>query len=217
MEVVKFPMNSEEMHIQNKKCDYKTLAIMTLYSNMTPKEMLYEEGTDEIYRYVYKDKIIKFTDEIEKLSKNKINTIIKNMRKLSKLDNRLVNACKSKEGKIYYKINYTDMEGKSFVTIEEDILRVLINACNSNTIKIYILLKYMCRNGEVKMTREYIASQIGLSPSKGKQIVTDCTKILSGAGFINKRKEYVYGNEIKCDIYYSVNDYELWKKIYNKL
>ena len=37
--VVMLPMSSKKCNMQNKKCDYKTLAIMTLYSNFTPIEM----------------------------------------------------------------------------------------------------------------------------------------------------------------------------------
>lgn len=215
--VVSFPMNSQKSNMKNKSCDYKTLAIMTLYSNMTPKKELYSKGEDELYRYVYKNKIIKFTDEIEDLSGNKINTIIKNMRKLSQLESRLITACKNESGDIYYIINYCDSHERKYVTIEEDMLRVLINTGNSNMIKIYILLKYLCKNKEKKITREFIAKEIGLSiNSKNLMVVTDCTKILSASGFISKRSDYKYGNDIKCDMYYSIKSYDEWKDVMDK-
>lgn len=212
-------MNSHEKYMKNKKCDYKTLAIMMLYSNMTPIEEQEENGTYEEYRYLYKNKIIKFTEEIEGLSENKINTILKNIRKLSQLDDgSLVSACKNAEGEIYYVINYCNGDkGNKYVTIEEDMLRVLTSACNSNMIKIYILLKYMCGNGERKITREYIAEQIGINTNKkGKQIISDCTKVLSASGFIKKRKVYKNDSEVNCDIYYSINSYEEWKEVMSK-
>lgn len=217
--VVKLPMNSHEKYMKDKKCDYKTLAIMMLYSNMTPIEEQDENGTYEEYRYLYKNKIIKFTEEIEELSRNKINSILKNIRKLSQLDDgNLVSACKNAEGEIYYVINYCNGEsGNKYVTIEEDMLRVLTNACNSNMIKIYILLKYMCGNGEKKITRGYIAEQIGISTGeRGKKTVSDCTKVLSACGFIKKRKVYHNNSEINCDIYYSINSHEEWKEVMNK-
>ena len=217
--VVKLPMNSHEKYMKDKKCDYKTLAIMTLYSNMTPIEEQDENGSYEEYRYLYKNKIIKFTEEIEGLSKNKINTILKNIRRLSQLDDgSLVSACKNAEGEIYYVINYCNGDkGNKYVTIEEDMLRALTNACSSNTIKIYILLKYMCGDGERKITREYIAEQIGISTGKkGKQVVSDCTKTLSGCGFIKKRKVYHHDSEINCDIYYSINTHEEWEEVRSK-
>ena len=93
---------------------------------------------------------------------------------------------------------------------------MLINACSSHAIKIYILLKYICGDKEKKMTREFIAKQIGLSSSKGVDIVSDCTSVLASSGFINKRKEYNYGNDVKCDIYYSVNSHDKWLEIKNR-
>ena len=57
--VVMLPMSSKKCNMQNKKCDYKTLAIMTLYSNFTPIEMQDEKGVYETYRFLYKNKIIK--------------------------------------------------------------------------------------------------------------------------------------------------------------
>ena len=214
--VVMLPMSSKKCNMQNKKCDYKTLAIMTLYSNFTPIEMQDEKGVYETYRFLYKNKIIKFTKEIEEISNNKINTIIKNMRKLSNLDGDLVIANVNEAGEIYYIINYADEKERKYVTIEDDILRMLINACSSHAIKIYILLKYICGDKEKKMTREFIAKQIGLSSSKGVDIVSDCTSVLASSGFINKRKEYNYGNDVKCDVYYSVNSHDKWLEIKNR-
>ena len=68
--VVMLPMSSKKCNMQNKKCDYKTLAIMTLYSNFTPIEMQDEKGVYETYRFLYKNKIIKFTKEIEEIYAN---------------------------------------------------------------------------------------------------------------------------------------------------
>lgn len=211
--VVKLPMNSHEKHMKNKKCDYKTLAIMMLYSNMTPKEIQELESKEERYRYLYKNKIIQFTDEIEELSKNKINTILKNMRTLSQLDGDLVVANANEEGEIYYVINYADERGRKFVTIESNMLRFLVNTSNSIAIKIYVLLKYMCGDGERKITREYIAQQVGLSTTKGLKVVSDCTKMLCACGFIKKRKVYKYANSVNCDIYYSINTHEEWEEV----
>lgn len=215
--LVSLPMNSQKLNMQNKKCDYKTLAIMTLYSNMTPKKELHDKGVDEMYRYVYKNKIIEFTNEVEGLSKNKINTIVKNMRKLSQLESRLITTCKNESGDIYYIINYCDAQERKYVTIEEDMLRILINAGSSNMIKIYILLKYLCRSKERKITREFIAKEIGLSINASNlKVVTDCTKILSASGFINKRNDYKYGNDVRCDVYYSIRSHDEWKSVMNK-
>ena len=206
------PLNSEKENMQNKKCDYKTLAIMTLYSKMTPKEQQEKEEHEENYRYVYKNNIIEFTDEVEELSKNKIDTVIKNMRKLSKLEGNLVTAVKNKDGEICYVINYASEQDREYVTIEEDMLKFLINTGNGNVIKTYVLLKYLCAKGEKKITRSYIAQQIGLATNSRKnlQVVSDITESLANNGFIKKRRRT---NGAKEEIYYSVNSHEDWLRI----
>ena len=207
------PLNSEKENMQNKKCDYKTLAIMTLYSKMTPKEQQEKEEHEENYRYVYKNNIIEFTDEVEELSKNKIDTVIKNMRKLSKLEGNLVTAVKNQDGEICYVINYASDLDREYVTIEEDMLKFLINTGNGNVIKTYVLLKYMCANGEKKITRGYIAQQIGLNTNSHKnlQVVSDITESLANNGFIRKRR--AFSNKVKEDVYYSVNSHDEWLRI----
>lgn len=211
--VINFPLSSSKDNMQNKKCDYKTLAIMTLYSNMTPIEEQDKTGVYERYRFLYRNRIIKFTEEIETLSNNKIKTVLNNIKKISDLENNtLVNAATTKDGKIYYIINYEDDKGRKFVTIPDDMLRYLINVFNSDGIKIYILLKYLCAKGEKRITREYIADQIGLKKSKKVlERISDITHALECCGFIKKRYEYI--NEVKCFIYYNVNTYEQWHNI----
>lgn len=217
---VNFPMNSHKDFMQDKKVDYKTLAIMTLHSNFTDMEKQHETGVYENYRYIYKNKIIGLTEEIEALSKNKINTIIKNMRKLSQLNNGLVTACKNKNDDIYYVINYCNGDtNNKFVTIEESMLKFLINAGNSNMIKVYILIKYLCLyqeslNGEKekRITLGYICQQIGLSPKSNNNlnIITDIVTSLENNKFINRRKVNKQG--VKTIIFYSINSYEYWKE-----
>ena len=104
-QIVKLPINSSKQNMQNKKCDYKTLAIMTLYSYMTPNEITLEQGYEELYRFAYRNKIEKDMDEIEELSNNKRDTIIRNIKKLTKLNSGLITAVNSPKGIIYY-INY---------------------------------------------------------------------------------------------------------------
>lgn len=213
------PISTDKEHMQNKKCDYKTLAIMTLYSNMVPKEMQDESGIYESSRYIYNNRVIKFTDEIEKLSGNKINTICKNMRKLSKLENNLVVACRSKDNEIYYVINYEDSHGRKYTTIHEKMLRKLINSTNSNVIKLYLVIKYLCEyefktngNKEKKITNSYLAEQIGLCSSSNKNMnaITDMTDTLEQCGYI--KKEYVKSiHGFKINIYYSICSYEEWE------
>ena len=54
---MKFPIGSKKEYMQDKKIDYKALSIATLYSKMKPKEILYELGEDELFRYTYQNKL----------------------------------------------------------------------------------------------------------------------------------------------------------------
>lgn len=210
-----FPITSSKDNMMNKLLDYKTLSIMTIFSN---KDNTINDGVEEMHRYLYKNKVLENIESIESLSKNKINTIMKNIRKLSKLDNNVVMATNTPNGIVYY-INYTK-QGREFVTIKESMLRYLINVSNSNTIKVYILLKYLCQDKEKNVTREYIAEQIGLSKKSRSNLqeISDITDMLFNTGFINIEQKYVSellsnGNEcIKKYNYYSVNSYDVWKE-----
>lgn len=227
---VKFPMNIYEGNIGDKKCDYKTLAIMTLYSKHKPFN---EEDSDEQYRFVYRGRLIEFTDEIEQLSKNKMNTVLRNIKKLSNLSGGLVNASRTNDGKIFYTINYRNgeviynEEGKpikitkgSFVLVEEDLLRFLVDVGNNNDIKVYLFIKALCEwnerthgKKEMAITRDYICEHIGLLPyEKNLQSISNITFMLEECHLIKKRlvKTSVDGRYI-TKLYYSIVPYEEWK------
>lgn len=225
-QIVKLPINSSKQNMQNKKCNYKTLAIMTLYSNMTPNEITLEQGYEELYRFVYENKIKNNIIEIENLSHYKQDTIIRNIRKLAKLNKGLITVVNSPKGIVYY-INYRSEKGGDFVTIEEDILKYLIDTGNSNVIKVYILLKYLCRNGKRAVTNEYIAEQIGLNKNSHKNIqsVINIIKSLVNNKLIKKYKNngltFYDENDNKYK-YKTINEYELisynkWKEEIKKI
>lgn len=206
--ILKLPINSSKENMQNKKCDYRILALMTLYSNRTPNEISLDEGYEELYRYIYKNKIEDNMEEIEVLTNNKRDTIIRNIKKLAKLSNGLITATNSPNGICYY-IHYA--KDNNYVTIEEDILRTLVNATNSNVIKTYILFKYLCRNGSKEIHRAYIAEQIGLSTNRNNlRIISDIIYVLERLKLIKVKREY---KTILLDNgkeqYTQVNEYEL--------
>ena len=227
---VKFPMNIYEGNIGDKKCDYKTLAIMTLYSNNDkPNEEEYK-----YWRYVYRNKLVGLSEEIEQLSETKINTILRSVKKLSDLSGGLVTASRSEGGKIIYTINYRDGEvirdddGRpikttkgSFVLVEEDILKYLIHFGSNLDIKIYLFIRGLCewnerKNGkkEMMLTRNYICEHIGLSPNSkaNLQLISGATFMLEGSGLIRKNvlKTSVDGKFVS-KIYYSIVPYNEWK------
>lgn len=219
--VVNFPMSTQKCHMKDKKCDYKTLAIMTLYSNMTPVEDQHESGDYEPYRYIYKNKIIKFTNEIEDLSGKKIGTIINNMRKLSNLENGLVTVTKTQNEEIVYYITYEDSKGRCYKSISGDMLRRLVWAGNGNLIKAYLLIKYLCEdekrlhgNNEKRITNKYICEEIGLNPNSKNNLqgITEITNTLEECDFIRKRYVKVGGESVKTHIYYSIISDEEWRR-----
>ena len=166
-----------------------TYGIITYFSNRTMTDEITD--TEEFFRWVCKNKLIKNSDEIEKLSKNKFNTVMRNVRKLARMDNDLVIAKNSDNGIIYY-INYYHMPHGKFVTMHHEILRFLLNTTNSNVIKTYVFLKYRCANGKTKITREEIAEAIGLSSSCRNNLttITDITVLLDNL-LIEKTYEYI--------------------------
>ncbi len=113
--IVRLPINSSKENMKNKQCNYKTLSILTLYSASN-----YNENT----RYSYKNSLIKHKDEIENLSKIKLDTIFKHIKKICKLDNELVTPVVGKDS-IAYIIKYTGGENGSreYVVIEKDIIK----------------------------------------------------------------------------------------------
>lgn len=174
--IIKLPINSSKEYMQNKKCDYKLLALLTLFSEL-----------DDDCRIVncidlYKKENI---DNIEKLSNMKIDTIKRKIRFLNKNISALIN---TKDNIITIKYSEDD---KNFITIEKDILKLLINKTNSNTIKAYILLKYMCRFGMKDVHRVYIAEQIGLSTnSQSLKVISKITNKLEELELIKKFDNY---------------------------
>lgn len=214
--IIRFPISSSEVNMKDKKCDYKTLAIMTLYSSKNK----YED-----HRYIYKNHILLNKDEIESLSKNKINTVCRNIKKLCKLSNGLIEA-KNTENGIVYLINYKDENNRKYVIIEEKILRLLLDGCSSNTIKTYILLKYRCATGETKITRADIAGNIGLSVNSESNLttITNIILILERLNLIKVKKQYEVTlkddgitEQVAQYNFFKLTDYDKWIEWYEKI
>ena len=188
------------------------------------------EGTHKLFQALiskYNGIFENFKEEIESLSKNQIDTICRNIKKLCKLESKIVEA-KSTENGIVYLINYAteyiDEYGgisyRKFVPIEEDILKFLIDTSSSNAIKTYIYLKYRCadkdyNSKETKITRMEIANNIGLSVKSDNNLKTvrNIVKSLENNKLIKTSKRYVTevssnGNEVvKCYKFFKVKIY----------
>ena len=210
-------MNSSKKNMKNRNCDYKTLAIMSLYSKFTPIEKQIEDGVDEQYIYLYRNTILESKDEIEEISKWKIKTVLNNMRKITMINSNLITSmvyedCGYEE--TYYMIDYSDEEGKEYVTIEKNILKILINIGNSDLIKIYILIKYLSRENVRKISREYLAQEIGIENPSTKVLdrISKITSSLAKAGLIEKK--YI-SKGYKTQIYYIIILLNEFKKNHN--
>ena len=204
--MIKLPINSSKEYMQNKKCDYKILALLTLYSEL-----------NDDYRFLYYDDLIKDKNikNIEKISNLKIKTIKDKIRYFNKNISDLIHIEVIKDS-VAIIINYST-DNKEYVTIEEDILKLLINKFDSATIKIYILLKYLCLNQQKAITNNYIIEQIGLSSksNKNSSSVTDRINNLIDYGLIKKfknKKAIKYDGFIQIKIInsYSVSNYSQW-------
>ena len=231
------PMNTE--YIKDKKMDYETLGLITLYSNYKGEVVCEEEGLSisevEYHRYIYErgsNSINSNMKNMEKISKNKRRNIKRNIKKLTECNNRVVEVCSDINGNIYYKINpYANSnEGMGkFVVINNKMLEYLIHTGNSNMIKTYCMIKVLRWDDKNKcyikrqITRDFLLKQIGLSNcEKNLQQMTDILKSLTANNFIKREKNVnvteVNGEGVVRVMYtYELVDDEEWFKYYKKL
>lgn len=205
--VYKTQMNTENNIIGDKKMDYKTFAIAMLYSKY---------NNQNVWHFLYEKTLDENQMEIEGLSKTKINTIKRNIKKLEKLDNHVIQR-KIYDNEIVYLLFPQSVDGKYYVLIEDDVLRVLVNTTNSNVIKTYCVLKYLLAKGEKMVTREFLLEKIGLTTyEKNLQMMTDILDTLTDMYLI--KKSYDYEKEIndreniniKARLKLKLTTYEEW-------
>ena len=166
-------------------------------------------------------------EEFEMLSQNSIKTIKRNVKKLIECDNKVIQVCKDKNGKIFYKINpYFNPNDKAsmgnFIVIDSDMLRYLVNISNSDTIKIYCIFKWLLWDNENKkyiskrVDRPFLCDKLGLNPTyeRNLQKVTDILQNLINNYYLTRKKEHILDKDGKYKtVYcYSICDYEYWRK-----
>ena len=213
--VLRYPISSDEKYMKDKKLNYKLLGMLTLLSKHNPNEN---------HRYIYHKDVLLNKDMFETLSKNKMDTIIRNIKKLTKIEGDLVVAKTTEQG-IVYEINFMNEDGRKYVLIEEDILKKLMTFTNNHTLKIYILLKYRCGIEGKIITRSDICYNIGLSPQSHKnlEIITEVLKGLEQIKLINIQEVYdkIFDKEAEKEqirklLKINVNQYEVWKEFDSK-
>lgn len=211
----RFPISSEQEYMKDKKVNFLNYCILVYFSNFQNNEEVKNfEGACDTHRYIYEDKILKNKDEIERYSKTKVQTFIRNAKKLATLSNgEMISVGKTNEGKIVYTIKKTN----KYILIEEKILRILINFCSANAIKTYVFLKWKCRERGYIISRKEICENIGLSASSKRQLqeITDITKGLQKLGLISRKTTTgvsVDGEDYNKSTYYELVPFDKWEK-----
>lgn len=208
------PISSYDDYLQNLKY-YMEYGIITYYSNFKKQD---DFGNEALFRYVYENKLKDNQEQIEKISKKKFTTVLKNIRKLVKMDNNLVVASNSPSG-IVYTINYSTEPHGYYVTIHHEILKYLLDTSNEDALKLYVFMCYRCKKGETKITLKEMANAIGLSPNS-KDNLQKITNITMSFDDNLIKKRYVYEtvydedtNKFKTKkfCYYTIMTYEQFK------
>ena len=208
------PISSYDDYLQNLKY-YMEYGIITYYSNFKKQD---DFGNEALFRYVYENKLKDNQEQIEKISKKKFTTVLKNIRKLVKMDNNLVVASNSPNG-IVYTINYSTEPHGYYVTIHHEILKYLLDTSNEDALKLYVFMCYRCKKGETKITLKEMANAIGLSPNS-KDNLQKITNITMSFDDNLIKKRYVYEtvydedtNKFKTKkfCYYTIMTYEQFK------
>lgn len=215
-EPIKLPINSEKEYIGNKKFNVLNLGILTYFSNYQDLHEVEGFNTYDDDRYIYEDKIIKNKEKIEQYSKTKINTFIKNAKKLSKITNGRIIIVDEVKGQTVYRLQ----KGQKYVLIEKRMLESLISCTNNEMIKTYIFLKWRVGEEGGIVTRKEIAENIGYSINSCEMLqkVSDIVLGLSKLGFIRKENivlKSVEQNEYNKRCYYEVIPYSQWIKSWN--
>ena len=217
--VNRFPIVSKQEYMQDKKVNFLNYCILVYFSNYQGDyNMKNFDGTFDIHRYIYEDKILKNKEAIEQYSKTKVQTFIKNLNKIASLSNgEIVSVRQTNDGKIVYTINKTN----KYILIEEKILRVLINFCNTNAIKTYVFLKWKCREKGCIISRKEICENIGLSSNSKKQLqeITDITKGLQKLGLISRKTTTsvsAEGKDYNRSTYYEIISFDNWERFWER-
>ena len=200
---------------ENEKIKYLEIGKRIVEMKLT--EVQYYRG--ELARieeelFIFIKRLLIVDEEIEHYSKTKIQTFIRNAKKLATLSNgEVVSVRKTNEGKIVYQIE----KPNKYILIEEKILRVLISFCSTNAIKTYVFLKWKCRENGCIISRKEICENIGLSSTGERQLqeITDITKGLQKLGLINRKTTTdisVDGKDYNRSTYYELVPFERWEK-----
>lgn len=184
-------ISSHKDFITNKKVDYRVYTSISAMSNRSRDK----QGE----RYIYLDKVNRNIKELSEVLGISVSMLRKHISTLKKMNVEQF-LLEEYNGKLVYRLNYADSEGKNFVTVPMDKIPLLLNGLSNNCIKLYTVLLWACRTGEKALTQDWLAEQIGLS-KKTKRAIKDNVDVLEKCGLIKVRREY--------NVKHKLNDGEL--------
>lgn len=175
-------------------------------------------------RILYKNKL-DIQEIANELNVNKA-TIQRNIKKLEKLDFKILKIENTLNGIVYCLPSENNIDLNKFALINYEMLKKMVNKFKSNTIKVYFLLKTITTETNFKpATNSFIAENIGLS-SKSKNnldIITSSVKTLEENKYIETKKVNVYEydkeklREVpKIRKVYRICNFDEWKKEIDK-
>ena len=184
-------ISSHKDFITNKKVDYRVYTSISAMSNRSRDK----QGE----RYIYLDKVNRNIKELSEVLGISVSMLRKHISTLKKMNVEQF-LLEEYNGKLVYRLNYADSEGKNFVTVPMDKIPLLLNGLSNNCIKLYTVLLWACRTGEKALTQDWLAEQIGLS-KKTKRAIKDNIDVLEKCGLIKDRRKY--------NVKHKLNDGEL--------
>lgn len=184
-------ISSHKDFITNKKVDYRVYTSISAMSNRS----MDKQGE----RYIYLDKVNRNIKELSEVLGISVSMLRKHISTLKRMNVEQF-LLEEYNGKLVYRLNYADSEGKNFVTVPMDKIPLLLNGLSNNCIKLYTVLLWACRTGEKALTQDWLAEQIGLS-KKTKRAIKDNIDVLEKCGLIKVRREY--------NVKHKLNDGEL--------
>ena len=184
-------ISSHKDFITNKKVDYRVYTSISAMSNRSRDK----QGE----RYIYLDKVNRNIKELSEVLGISVSMLRKHISTLKRMNVEQF-LLEEYNGKLVYRLNYADSEGKNFVTVPMDKIPLLLNGLSNNCIKLYTVLLWACRTGEKALTQDWLAEQIGLS-KKTKRAIKDNIDVLEKCGLIKVRREY--------NVKHKLNDGEL--------
>ena len=199
----KLPMPSNDELLKNKKYDAREYAMLMSESKYNKKER---------HRYVYKNQLN--LEEKAKEMKISAKTLQRNIKRLTDLEQNVLDIEKTENG-IIYKLNYKH-DDKNYVTVHHDMLKKLSASFNSTAIKLYCILKYVCNEKDfTQVTNSWLIEKLGLcvKNSKNSQLIHNITEDLMLTGYIQYKIKHINdGINTKKLKYYKINSFEEWEK-----